>query len=202
MGAHSISPNFSPNLSRGRTSTSPRRRLQLLRESVHNLISARAVSVQHRTARGRVGFEELQLDRAVSVTDQAMRVLLRLEHYLDLDKPLGAHRASRDPLKRPVGRLSCQVRNSAHPAGSRAKQEGGISRRSRMSNTEHRSSPTNLLTERQAAEWLHHSLSTLRRWRRAGHGPNFVRFGRMILYRAEDLESFITTHLSTQGTAP
>ncbi len=201
MGALSISPNLSPNLSRDRTSTWPGR-LQLLRISVHNLVSARAVSVQHRTARGPVGFEELQLDRAVSVADQAMRVLVRLEQYLDLYKPPGVHRASRDPLKTPVGRLSCQVRNSAQPAGSRAGREGGISRRSRMSNTEHRSSPTNLLTERQAAEWLHHSLPTLRRWRRAGRGPNFVRFARMILYRAEDLESFITTHLSTQGTAP
>jgi hypothetical protein len=69
-----------------------------------------------------------------------------------------------------------------------------------MSNAEFRSFPTKLLTERQAAEWLHHSLPTLRRWRRAGRGPNFARFGRMILYRAEDLESFITSHVSVQGT--
>ena len=174
MGALSISPRISPTLNRDciLTWTSPG--LHSHRVPVHNWFSARAVSVQHRTARGPVGFEELQLDRAVSVTDQAIRALVRLEQFqLDLDKPPGVDRASRDLLKPPVGRLSCEVRNSAQPAGSRADREGGFSRRRRMSNAEFRSFPTKLLTEHQAAEWLHHSLPTLRRWRRAGRGPNY-----------------------------
>jgi len=54
----------------------------------------------------------------------------------------------------------------------------------------------NLLTERQAAAWLRHSLPTIRRWRRVGNGPKFVRFGRLIFYRLEDLDAFLVSHLS------
>jgi hypothetical protein len=57
------------------------------------------------------------------------------------------------------------------------------------------------LTEHQAATLLRHSVSTLRRWRRAGTGPQFVRFGRVILYRSADLDNFITTHLSKPEVA-
>jgi len=51
-----------------------------------------------------------------------------------------------------------------------------------------------LLTESQAATLLHQSLSTLRRWRRQGNGPAFVRFGRLIFYQPQDLEEFVDAH--------
>jgi helix-turn-helix protein len=71
----------------------------------------------------------------------------------------------------------------------------------RMSNIESPLQNPQLLTERQAADWLRHSLPTLRRWRRAGNGPRFVRFGRLILYRLEDLDAFLVTHLSNPEVA-
>lgn len=50
---------------------------------------------------------------------------------------------------------------------------------------------TNLLTETQAAQWLNLKPSTLRRWRWAGSGPEFIRVGkRAIRYRMAALESF------------
>jgi hypothetical protein len=64
-----------------------------------------------------------------------------------------------------------------------------------MSLTEFQASTFQLLTEKEAAKRLCHSLSTLRRWRRAGCGTGFVRFGRLILYRSEDLETFVIATL-------
>ena len=70
-----------------------------------------------------------------------------------------------------------------------------------MSNTEQHSLISPLHTEAQAATLLRHSLSTLRRWRRGGTGPTFLRFGRIILYRVEDLQNFIEAHRSRQGVS-
>jgi hypothetical protein len=70
-----------------------------------------------------------------------------------------------------------------------------------MSNTEQHSFISPLHTEAQAATLLRHSLSTLRRWRRGGTGPTFLRFGRIILYRVEDLQIFIEAHRSRQGVS-
>jgi predicted DNA-binding transcriptional regulator AlpA len=36
------------------------------------------------------------------------------------------------------------------------------------------------------------SVSTLNKWRVAGFGPKFVKLGRRVLYRDEDIEAFIT----------
>jgi len=70
-----------------------------------------------------------------------------------------------------------------------------------MPDHESHNSNSQLLTEQQAAASLRHSVSTLRRWRRAGTGPTFVRFGRVILYRVEDIEEFVMTHLSKREVA-
>jgi excisionase family DNA binding protein len=55
------------------------------------------------------------------------------------------------------------------------------------------------LSEKEAAQYLSVSLSTIRRWRRAGTGPEFFRFGDVLRYRKEALDSFIRQH--TQSAA-
>jgi hypothetical protein len=35
------------------------------------------------------------------------------------------------------------------------------------------------------------AVSTLNKWRLAGRGPKFVKLGKRVLYRDEDIESFI-----------
>lgn len=56
-----------------------------------------------------------------------------------------------------------------------------------------------LYTEQQAAEVLGCSVGTLRRWRRVGEGPRFVKYPRLVRYRAADLEKFLGDH--TRGVA-
>jgi hypothetical protein len=51
--------------------------------------------------------------------------------------------------------------------------------------------PTPLLTERQAARYLVRSVSSLRRGRKNGTGPKFVRIGRSIRYLRDDLNAYI-----------
>lgn len=48
-----------------------------------------------------------------------------------------------------------------------------------------------LLTTREAAEYLRQSESTLAHWRVAGTGPRTVRIGRRVLYRRDDLAEFV-----------
>ena len=48
-----------------------------------------------------------------------------------------------------------------------------------------------LLNEKQVAELLCCTKSALRRWRREGRGPRFVKIGRLVRYRQEDVEDFI-----------
>ncbi len=48
-----------------------------------------------------------------------------------------------------------------------------------------------LLNEGEVAQLLQCTKSALRRWRREGRGPRFVRLGRLIRYSPSDLEEFI-----------
>ena len=48
-----------------------------------------------------------------------------------------------------------------------------------------------LCDEKQLAERLNCTVSALRRWRREGRGPRFVKIGRLVRYRQEDIEDFI-----------
>lgn len=52
--------------------------------------------------------------------------------------------------------------------------------------------PRPLLRETQAAELLDMSPRTLELWRRAGSGPRFVKVGRSVRYRPEDLDAFVS----------
>ena len=55
-----------------------------------------------------------------------------------------------------------------------------------------------LLTQEEAAAFLHKSLRVLRFWRTAGIGPAFVKLGKTILYNRSDLIAYVrsnTVHL-------
>ncbi len=49
-----------------------------------------------------------------------------------------------------------------------------------------------LLTQRQTAQYLQCSLRTLGYWRARRYGPPYLRVGRAVLYRLDDLERFLT----------
>ena len=49
-----------------------------------------------------------------------------------------------------------------------------------------------LMTVNQAAEYLGLAISTLNKWRCLGDGPVFIKMGRAVRYRAEDLNRYIS----------
>lgn len=53
------------------------------------------------------------------------------------------------------------------------------------------SSPAVLLDEKQAAGRLCLAVRTLQKWRVVGGGPRFVKLGRSVRYRPEDLNQWI-----------
>jgi len=52
-----------------------------------------------------------------------------------------------------------------------------------------------LLTETEAARLLRRSLSSLRRHRKNGSGPSFVRIGSSVRYRFADIMAFVEAHV-------
>jgi hypothetical protein len=52
-----------------------------------------------------------------------------------------------------------------------------------------------VVREGEAARLLGVSVAALRRWRREGRGPAFVRIERCVGYRLCDLDSFLAEHL-------
>lgn len=66
---------------------------------------------------------------------------------------------------------------------------------------------TQLLDEKQAAALLNVSIKSLQTWRsRGGTGPRFVKVGRLVRYRPEDLQAFVLAALrsstSDRGAPP
>ena len=51
--------------------------------------------------------------------------------------------------------------------------------------------PVTVMTVKQAAEYLGLAVSTLNKWRCHGGGPVFIKMGRAVRYRVEDLENFL-----------
>lgn len=47
-------------------------------------------------------------------------------------------------------------------------------------------------SDKELAESLAVSISTVRRWRQAGEGPHFVRIGKSVRYRLSDVEEWLT----------
>lgn len=56
-------------------------------------------------------------------------------------------------------------------------------------------SPEPTLSQKEAADRLGITHETLRKWRRFGRGPKFLRLGTCIRYRAEDIEAFIAANV-------
>lgn len=47
----------------------------------------------------------------------------------------------------------------------------------------------------EAAEYIGFGVSTMRRWRAEGVGPNYVKHGSSIVYRVKDLDAWLRAHL-------
>ena len=61
---------------------------------------------------------------------------------------------------------------------------------------------TTLLTEREAAALLHVTVKAVQGWRYRGNGPRFVKVGRCVRYRLEDLQAFVQAALRTSTSDP
>ena len=57
------------------------------------------------------------------------------------------------------------------------------------------------LTEIEVAQILKCTTAALRRWRREGRGPRFIRVGRLIRYRLADVEEFLESNASSSRAA-
>lgn len=68
------------------------------------------------------------------------------------------------------------------------------SSRKRAQTVQPEPTPNATLDERNAAPFIDLSIHYLRRARREGRGPAFIRIGRSIRYRVADLEKFLSAH--------
>ena len=59
-----------------------------------------------------------------------------------------------------------------------------------------------LLTEKEAAALLHVTVKGVQSWRYRGNGPRFVKVGRCVRYRLEDLQAFVLAALRTSTSDP
>jgi len=57
--------------------------------------------------------------------------------------------------------------------------------------------PVTIMTVQQAAVYLGLAVSTLNKWRCHGGGPVFIKMGRAVRYRVEDLEGFVCSRQMT-----
>lgn len=62
---------------------------------------------------------------------------------------------------------------------------------------------SNNLTTQQAATYVSLSPNTLNRWRWSGDGPRYVKLGRAVRYRREDLDAWLDERVreSTSGVS-
>lgn len=60
--------------------------------------------------------------------------------------------------------------------------------------------PTSLLTTQEVASLLRTSASTVRYWRHRGYGPQGIRTGRRVLYRASDVDAWLDQRASDEGS--
>lgn len=52
-----------------------------------------------------------------------------------------------------------------------------------------------LLTTKQAADTLRTTVATLADWRHRRRGPRYLKIGRKVLYRMEDLSAYLAEHV-------
>lgn len=63
-----------------------------------------------------------------------------------------------------------------------------------------KSTQSAIMTVRQAATYLGLAVSTLNKWRCHGGGPIFIKMGRAVRYRAEDLDAFMDGRRASSTT--
>ena len=61
---------------------------------------------------------------------------------------------------------------------------------------------TALLTEQEAATLLRVTVKAVQGWRYRGGGPRFVKVGRCVRYRLEDLQAFVLAALRSSTSDP
>lgn len=54
-----------------------------------------------------------------------------------------------------------------------------------------------ILTVNDASEFLRVHVRTLERWRQTGEGPRYVKMGRRVGYRRNDLEDWLEANVTT-----
>ena len=52
---------------------------------------------------------------------------------------------------------------------------------------------TDLLTERDVAQYLHVSVAACRKWRWKSIGPKFLKLGNLVRYRRDDVDQWLAT---------
>lgn len=58
-----------------------------------------------------------------------------------------------------------------------------------------------LYNEHEAARMISCSVALLRKWRLFGEGPAYVKIGRLVRYRQDDLTAFLESHRVVAGGA-
>lgn len=69
-----------------------------------------------------------------------------------------------------------------------------------MQNPSLNSTQSPIMTVGQAASYLGLAVSTLNKWRCHGGGPVFIKMGRAVRYRAEDLDAFMDGRRASSTT--
>ena len=67
--------------------------------------------------------------------------------------------------------------------------------------TQHSPQQHDLLTITEAADLVRAPVATLRYWRHLGTGPRSFRLGRRVVYRLDDLTSWIKQHRNADPSA-
>jgi predicted DNA-binding transcriptional regulator AlpA len=60
-------------------------------------------------------------------------------------------------------------------------------------------SDSKVFDEREAAGFLGCSVALMRKWRLFREGPSYVKMGRLVRYRQEDLTAFLDSHRVETG---
>ena len=63
--------------------------------------------------------------------------------------------------------------------------------------------PTPTIDEQNAAPYVGYTRDALRKWRREGRGPAYIRFNRSVRYRVSDLDAWLDAHrVETRDARP
>lgn len=66
----------------------------------------------------------------------------------------------------------------------------------------HNDDRANALSESELARRANVSIAALRKWRREGTGPRFLKLGRLVRYLAQDVDRWLEAHAVVSGRQP